>query len=101
LHDEIDEAAGSERLRRLREEIDAGIAACRESCDYFAVCGGGSPSNKYFETGRFDGTETLHCRLTRQVMTDVALNHLEAAPLPVVAAGAANGSNHGPGLETP
>ena len=34
--------------------------------------------NKLFETGRFDATETMHCRLTRQVMLDEVLAGIEA-----------------------
>lgn len=43
-------------------EYQRGIAECRISCPYFAFCGGGHPSNRYFERGRMDGTETDYCR---------------------------------------
>lgn len=43
-------------------EYLAGVEACRASCDYFGFCGGAHASNRYFELGRFDGTETNHCR---------------------------------------
>src|SRR5262245_21814271 len=43
-------------------EYQRGIAQCRLSCPYFAFCGGGHPSNRYFESGRLDGTETDYCR---------------------------------------
>jgi len=39
-----------------------GIAKCADVCPYFSYCGGGHASNKYYETGRFDVTETNHCR---------------------------------------
>jgi uncharacterized protein len=39
-----------------------GVAACAETCPYFTFCGGAHPANKYFETGRFDITETIYCR---------------------------------------
>ena len=55
---------------------------CRESCSYFAFCGGGPPANKYFENGTFASTETLFCRLHKQVCLDVSLARLERAAAP-------------------
>lgn len=43
-------------------EYQRGIAECSISCPYFAFCGGGHPSNRYFEHGRMDGTETDYYR---------------------------------------
>jgi uncharacterized protein len=59
-------------------EIRRGVAACERSCRYFPWCGGGAPANKLFETGRFDATETMHCRLTRQMMIDEVITGIEA-----------------------
>jgi uncharacterized protein len=39
-----------------------GVEACRSACPYFGFCGGAHAANRYFEHGRFDGTETNHCR---------------------------------------
>ena len=58
-------------------EIERGVAACRAGCPYFNVCGGGAPANKLAEHGSFDVTETLFCRLTRQIVTDVVLSRIE------------------------
>jgi uncharacterized protein len=55
----------------------AGVAACRSSCAYFGLCGGGAGSNKVFEQGRFDGTETQACRYRIQLVADVVLAGLE------------------------
>lgn len=65
-------------FRRLRADVEAGIAACAEVCAWFDVCGGGAPANKYFEHGHLRGAETLFCRLTRQIGLEVALAALEA-----------------------
>ena len=62
----------------VNREIRRGVDACERSCRYFRWCGGGAPANKLFETGRFDATETMHCRLTRQVLIDEVLAGLEA-----------------------
>src|SRR5208283_1786235 len=51
-----------ERTRSLATEIGKGVGLCRSTCSYFAHCGGGSPANKYFETQRFDVSETWYCR---------------------------------------
>jgi uncharacterized protein len=62
----------------INSEIRRGVAACERSCRYFRWCGGGAPVNKLFETGRFDATETMHCRLTRQVVLDEVIACIEA-----------------------
>lgn len=58
------------------EEYFIGRHACRASCAYFSYCGGGQASNKFFELGSTGGTETEHCRHTRQAVVDVVLERL-------------------------
>jgi uncharacterized protein len=65
-------------FRAISGEIRRGVEACERSCRYFRWCGGGAPANKLFETGRFDATETMHCRLTRQAVLDAVIAGLEA-----------------------
>jgi uncharacterized protein len=62
---------------RMVEDIEAGVAMCRESCEYFSVCGGGEPVNKLAENGTFISTETTYCRLTKMRATDLVLDALE------------------------
>jgi uncharacterized protein len=81
LRDDIDAMKSTTKLQRIQADIEEGIARCRESCSYFAVCGGGSPSNKYFENLSFASTETMHCRLSKQVLADVVLETFETAAL--------------------
>jgi uncharacterized protein len=64
---------------RVREDIQRGVERCRQSCDYFELCLGGSPSNKMFENGSFDTADTLFCRLTKKALIDVALESLECS----------------------
>ena len=64
-------------LKRMATEIDAGIALCRERCEYFSVCGGGEPVNKLFENGSFATAETVYCRMTKIRATDLVLDRLE------------------------
>ena len=70
--------AAEPRFKALDGAIREGVGACRRECPYFRWCGGGAPANKLFETGRFEATETLHCRLTRKAVFDVVLGALEA-----------------------
>jgi uncharacterized protein len=65
-------------FRAISSEIRQGVDACQRSCRYFRWCGGGAPANKLFETGRFDATETMHCRLTCQAMLDEVIAGIEA-----------------------
>lgn len=62
---------------RLHRDIVDGLGACARNCAWFKYCGGGSPSNKYFENGSVRSTETLFCRLTRQTLLDAVLDMLE------------------------
>ncbi|SCG61922.1 uncharacterized protein GA0070614_3421 [Micromonospora coxensis] len=56
-------------------EFLAGVEACRSSCAYFGFCGGGHAANRYFEQGRFDGTETEHCRNSKIRLLEGVLEH--------------------------
>jgi uncharacterized protein len=55
-------AASSEGSEGWIGEYLTGVEACRASCPYFGFCGGAHAANRYFEHGRFDGTQTDHCR---------------------------------------
>jgi len=65
---------------RMLADIGAGVALCRDSCEYFSVCGGGEPVNKLAENGSFASTETTYCRLTKMRATDLVLDALERVP---------------------
>jgi uncharacterized protein len=66
-----------ERFRRAATDIAGGVAMCRESCDYFTLCGGGAPANKFFENGSFATTETRHCATRIKANAGIVLDHLE------------------------
>ncbi|SIQ62041.1 uncharacterized protein SAMN05444858_103270 [Micromonospora avicenniae] len=66
--------AGVERTPWVGEFLD-GVEACRSSCPYFGFCGGGHAANRYFELGRFDGTETEHCRNSKIRLLEGVLEH--------------------------
>jgi uncharacterized protein len=55
-----------------------GVEACRQSCAYFGFCGGAHAANRYFERGRFDGTETNHCRNSKIGLLEGVLDYARA-----------------------
>lgn len=59
------------------EEIKRGVEACRATCEYFGVCGGGSPSNKFFENGSMSSTETKNCVYKKKLLYDAVLPEIE------------------------
>jgi uncharacterized protein len=59
-------------------EYLAGVEACRRGCPYFGFCGGAHAANRYFELGRFDGTETNHCRNSKIHLLEGVLDHAGA-----------------------
>jgi uncharacterized protein len=67
-------------LANMQRDIDAGVALCRQRCQYFSVCGGGEPVNKLSENGSFISTETTYCRLTRMRVTDLVLDAIDRLP---------------------
>lgn len=72
-------AASLEEMRRsasmaaMSRDIAAGVELCRQSCEYFSVCGGGAPVNKLFENGSFNSARTSFCDLTQKVPIDLIL----------------------------
>jgi len=61
------------RALALFRDVEDGVEACRRECPYFAMCGGGAPSNKLTENGRLDSTETTYCRYTVQTLADLLM----------------------------
>jgi uncharacterized protein len=80
--DSLESVLADPRFIALDDEIRRGVDRCHETCSYAPYCGGGPPGNKFFENGDFDTTETLSCRLHKQVTFDVALNKLERVMAP-------------------
>jgi len=74
--DRLNELADRPLLARMRVDIDAGVAMCRERCEYFSVCGGGEPVNKLAENGSFATSETTYCRMTKMRPTDLIVDRL-------------------------
>ena len=75
--DKLTDMAEGAMLRRMRQDIDAGVELCRQNCEYFSICGGGEPVNKLSENGSFVSTETRYCRMTKMRATDLVLDLIE------------------------
>ncbi len=77
LRDPIAQIFSSPKFKQIHNAIEVGCKRCAETCQYFSVCGGGAPSNKYFENGSFESTETMYCRSVVQIPTDIMLAQAE------------------------
>jgi uncharacterized protein len=73
LEGDFAEFTQTEVFERCSRDVASGIAACKSTCRYFGVCGGGSPVNKFSEKGDLRATETEFCRLTTQTSADALL----------------------------
>ncbi len=65
--------------RRLDRRVPGGVEGCRRTCPYFGFCGGAHAANRYFEQGRFDTTQTRHCRNSKISLLEGVLDHARAA----------------------
>ena len=73
----LEELPLSQKFADINALIQKGVSKCKQTCQYFAYCGGGAPSNKLYENKTFDSTETMYCRLGKQALMDVVLDYLE------------------------
>ena len=69
----------TDKFKRMNQDIQSGIDLCRHTCQYFSVCGGGAPSNKYFENDSFASSETIYCRYKTKILTDIILEDIETS----------------------
>jgi uncharacterized protein len=78
LRDQLADVVSNLAFLAAWGDIRAGVELCERTCPYFGVCGGGAPSNKYYENGTFVSTETVHCRHKIQLLAEQVLRDLEA-----------------------
>jgi len=69
LRESFDDIEDRAARSRLMADAIAGAAACRDSCEFWRFCGGGSPSAKISETGSAATTRTAFCVLSKQAAT--------------------------------
>jgi len=58
-------------FKKIHKDIQKGVHACKTTCEYFPVCGGGMVSNKLFENGSFNSTSTMACTYMIKRMFEV------------------------------
>jgi uncharacterized protein len=75
--DSLEDMRRSAPMMAMTRDVAAGVAACRAECEYFSVCGGGSPVNKLSENGTFCSSRTSFCSLVQMVPTDLILEALD------------------------
>lgn len=57
-------------------DFSIGVTKCSLECEYFSFCKGGQASNKFFETGKLEVTETKYCRNSQQRPINAIINQL-------------------------
>ena len=77
LRDSFESVCYTEKFQKIYQDMVGGINKCRESCQYFGLCGGGAGSNKYWENGTFNSADTLACKYRSKIVTDIVLDQLE------------------------
>lgn len=77
LHDSFASVCQTEKFQQIYQDMAAGVTMCRNSCEYFGVCGGGAGSNKYWENDTFNSSDTNACKYRIKVITDIVLDKLE------------------------
>jgi uncharacterized protein len=87
LSDSLIDMMNSPAMLSMGKDISAGVAICEAECDYFSVCGGGSPINKLTENGSFATGRTGFCSLVQMVPTDLILSALDRIEQDVALAG--------------
>jgi uncharacterized protein len=66
LSDDFEEMFDSSLVAMTEAQIRRGVERCKQQCRYFAICGGGAPSNKMQENGSLESSETMFCRMSVQ-----------------------------------
>ena len=75
--DSLESVCYTKKFQRIYHDIFQGVTQCQSSCDYFSLCGGGAPSNKYWENNTFASTETMACQYNKQIIADIVLQGIE------------------------
>jgi uncharacterized protein len=77
LTDTLADVVANPHFQAALRDIDLGIEMCEKTCEYFNLCGGGAPSNKFYENGTFVSTETTNCRYKIKLVADQVVRDME------------------------
>jgi len=75
----IDNLTDNQNFKKIHLEVLEGMESCKKTCKYWRLCGGGNPSDKFFEHGNFNATETTNCRVHLKALADVTIEYLLTA----------------------
>ena len=67
----------NEDFKKVYREILQGKKRCLGKCPQYSLCGGGAPSNKFFENDSFSSTETINCIYKVKLFSEELLSILE------------------------
>lgn len=76
LDQDLEEIAGSEKLRRIAEDFESSHRACQAACDYWPLCSGGFNLIKHKRFGTFEATETTECYIHVKTFSDTLLEDM-------------------------
>jgi uncharacterized protein len=71
------DALKNNKFRKIFSDISKGVELCKKTCEFYGLCLGGSPSNKLFENGSFNSSETQYCHYVRQLPIEVIVEEVE------------------------
>jgi uncharacterized protein len=77
IEDGLDSITTNSIFLKVQEEIEEGVQLCKDTCEYWTFCGGGAPSNKFFENQSFNSTETLMCKFQKKEVVNLMSDFFE------------------------
>jgi uncharacterized protein len=77
LNSNLEDIIDGSNMSNYVNEFFSGVNKCQSECGYFVFCGGGQASNKYFEHGNLNVTETRYCRSTKKYPVETVLSAFE------------------------
>ena len=72
----FDDIIHLDSFKKQFAQINDGVAMCAKNCEYYQMCGGGSPSNKFTENGTFASDETQYCALQQKMLTEIFIEKM-------------------------
>ncbi len=73
LDESLDDLVRKMKKTEYVKDFLAGVDACKATCPYYSFCGGGYATNKFFELGTMNGTQTSACTNVRQRLFDALI----------------------------
>lgn len=81
LSSDIEQLYHSEIYNKIKDAVKKSQMRCAHECKFYALCGGGSFSNKYSEHQTLDVSETLTCKLHIKSLNEIVIENLNRTSL--------------------